>query len=257
MSMIIYLTIIIIIISLLLFENSLAYFFKTYIYENDLEKLLKFENKITLTNFQEIRYKKASKYTILLIFFPLLNFSFYYFFFILILIFQAYKKPYYKLKKIHKENLSLIRYQFPIWLRQIQILLHNNNVLIALKLSSDSAPNIIKNDLLELIENLESDPNNIEVFIDFMSHYKLSEIDRAMKLLYRTYIVDKEESSKQLNRMIISTTKWIRVERKAKQNDSLDIYEWIGIIPLFGVTVVFLVIMASVINNLLVKGVSM
>lgn len=156
---------------------------------------------------------------------------------------------------MYQEDLNFVKYQFPIWLRQIQILLHNNNVINSLILSLPLAPPIIKNDLKELIETLSISPNNFAAFADFMDSFKISEVNRAMKLLYRCYIVDKDESYKQLNRMIASTTKWIRQERMTRQENKLTYFEWIGIIPLMGVTFVFLVIMASLLTNLFREGV--
>lgn len=238
-----------------LFEKSIRNFFVNYVYENDLTKFLNYDNQIDLITFQINRYSKSSKILIALVFLPLLNFNLYLLFLILSLTYFIYKKPYWKHKKQYEKNFALVKYQFPIWLRQIQILLHNNNVINALIYSQDFAPEIIKKDLKQLINELSVSPNDVNAFIEFMDYFKISEINRAMKLLYRCYIVDKDESSKQLNRMIVSTTKWIRQERLERQQDNLSYFEWIGIIPLIGVTIIFLVIMASLITNLFGKGV--
>lgn len=240
-----------------LFEKSIRNFFISYVYENDLVKYLNFDNKIDLETFQVNRYSKSGKNLILLVLLPLFNFNLYLLFFILALTYITYKRPYWKHKKMYEQNLALVRYQFPIWLRQIQILLHNNNVINSLINSQETAPTIIKKDLKLLINVLNESPNDINAFIQFMDYFKISEINRAMKLLYRCYLIDKNESSKQLNRMIASTTKWIRQERLQRQKDNLSYFEWIGIIPLFGVTIIFLVIMANLIINLFGKGVGM
>lgn len=250
-----YLFYIVVIISVLMFEKSLKYLFITYLYEEDLKLYLSYESDLTLEVFQADRYRRAGQILVTLLVSPLINFNIYFMIGVSLLSVYIYKKPYIKLKRDFERNLSLVRYQFPIYLRQIQILLYSNNVLNALIISKELAPTIIIKELEILIDALVSDPNNIQAFINFMSQYKISEIDRAMKLLYRTYIVDKDESSKQLTRMISSTTKWIRYERVARQDGNIKSLEWIGIIPLFGVTIVFLVIMASLITNLFGKGV--
>lgn len=240
---------------LFLFEKTISEFFINYVYEKDLETFLTYKEQIDIEVFQENRYVKSSKILFFIIFFPILKFNIYYLFAIISLTYIVYKQAYWKIKKEYQENLALVRYQFPIWLRQIQILLHNNNVINSLIISKDQAPDIIKKDLDKLVNILKESPNNINAFTDFMDQFKITEINRAMKLLYRCYIVDKEESSKQLNRMIVTTTKWIRQERLERQKDSLSFLEWIGIIPLFGVTIIFLVLMASLITNILGKGV--
>ncbi len=250
--MIIYLYYFLFIGVIVLFEKSVQNFILEYGYESKLDKLI---DKEAIKTFQLNRYKKVARILLLLLLFPLLNFDIRYFSIVILIAIYEYKRPYLKLKKDFDDNLSTLRYQFPIWLRQIQILLYSNNVLNSLRLSLDQAPEIVKQDLNNLIKKLEDNPNDIDAFTDFMSDFSISEIDRAMKLLYRTYIIDQEDTSKQLNRMIISTTKWIKDERVNRQEALLKTYEWIGIIPLFGVTIVFLVIMASLLTNLLGKGV--
>lgn len=239
---------------LFLFEKSISNFFITYVYESDLKLYLSYKEKLDLKAFQERRYISSSKILFFIIFFPILKFNLYYLAFIVGLTYFVYKKPYLEIKREFKQNLALVRYQFPIWLRQIQILLHNNNVINSLILSKDYAPDIIKQDLEMLILQLSESPNNVNVFIGFMDQFNISEINRAMKLLYRCYIVDKNESSKQLNRLIATTTKWIRQERLERQEDKLSFYEWVGIIPLLGVSVVFLIMMASLLANIFGKG---
>lgn len=239
---------------LFLFEKSISHFFTTYVYESDLELYLTYKENQDLSVFQKKRYLSSSKILFFIIFFPILKFNPYFLVFIIALTAYAYKKPYLKIKREYKESLALVRYQFPIWLRQIQILLHNNNVINSLIFSKDFAPDIIKQDLEELIFVLSKSPNDVTAFTAFMDQFNISEINRAMKLLYRCYIVDKNESSKQLNRLIATTTKWIRQERLERQEDKMSFYEWVGIMPLLGVTFIFLIMMASLLANIFGKG---
>ena len=243
-------------LSLFLFEKSISKFFILYVVESDLKKLIIIDEKLNIKDFQQARYNKSAKILFFIVLWPILRFDFYYLILILSLTIFTYKYPYLKLKRSFKKDISLVKYQFPIWLRQIQILLHNNNVINSLIISKPQAPSIIKSELESLIVELEKNPNNVEVFSSFMDKFNISEVNRAMKLLYRCYLVDKKESSKQLNRMIVTTTKWLRRERLSRQEDSLSIYEWIGILPLFGVTIIFLVLLTILITNIFGKGVS-
>ena len=68
-----------------------------------------------------------------------------------------------------------------------------------------------------------------------------------MKLLYRYNTIGKDDAYHQFNRMIQTTTKWLRSEREQHHQDSLAIYEWFAMIPLIGVTILFLAIMCDVI----------
>ena len=91
---------------------------------------------------------------------------------------------------------------------------------------------------------------NITPYLNFLRSYRLSEIERAMKLLYRYNTIGKDDAYHQFNRMIQTTTKWLRSEREQHHQDSLAIYEWFSMIPLIGVTILFLAIMCDVILNM-------
>ena len=54
--------------------------------------------------------------------------------------------------------------------------------------------------------------------------------------------------------MIQTTTKWLRSEREEHHKDAMAIYEWFSMIPLFGVTLLFLAIMCEVVMNMFMNG---
>ncbi len=141
-----------------------------------------------------------------------------------------------------------------IWLRQLQILLQSNTVSQSLRLSLSHAPALIRHDLKKLIDEIDKDALNITPYLNFLSAYRLSEIERAMKLLYRYNTVGKDDAYLQFNRMIQTTTKWLRSEREEHHKDAMTIYEWFSMIPLFGVTLLFLAIMCEVIMNMFTNG---
>lgn len=167
-----------------------------------------------------------------------------------------YKKPLYIIKKKRKEDLKTLRYQFPIWLRQIQILLQTNNVTTSLMKSIETAPNLIKEEIVILVNNIQKDPLTIMPYQNFLGGYRLHEIERSMKLLYRYSIIGKDESYMQFNKMISSTSKWLRTSREERNSTKMMIYQWYGMIPLIGVTIMYMAIMFNLIINLFEKGVS-
>ena len=105
------------------------------------------------------------------------------------------------------------------------------------------------------IHEIDKDALNITPYLNFLKSYRLSEIERAMKLLYRYNTIGKDDAYLQFNRMIQTTTKWLRSEREQHHQDSLAIYEWFSMIPLLGVTLLFLAIMCDVILNMFTNGI--
>lgn len=170
------------------------------------------------------------------------------------LIFVVYRWPYMKLKKKFDESVQRLRYEFPIWLRQLQILLQSNTVAVSMEISIPMAPLMIRARLHQLIEQIRQSPQQISTYTDFLSGYRLMEVSRAMKLLYRYNSVGQADSVKQLNRMITTTGKWLRQQRIQSLNTKSALTQWWGILPLLSVTVVFLVMMMVTITSFMERG---
>ena len=95
---------------------------------------------------------------------------------------------------------------------------------------------------------------NLTPYLHFLKMYHLSEVERAMKLLYRYNTVGKEDAYLQFNRMIQTTTKWLRSERSQRNETRLMAFQWIGMAPLFGVTVLFMAIMFEILMRMFNNG---
>ena len=201
------------------------------------------------------RFRKSKIVLIPLIFWSFFDYSFLYLFVILGLFLFMLKKDELKAKNQITKEKNLLKFQFPIWLRQLQILLQTNTVSQSLQLSYEYAPNLIKKELKQFIQEIENDALNISPYLNFLKFYRLNEIERAMKLLYRYNTVGKDDAYIQFNRMIQTTTKWLRNERTEHHKNSLALYEWISMVPLVGVTVLFIAIMCEVIINMFSNGI--
>ncbi len=166
------------------------------------------------------------------------------------MIFAWYLWPLVQLKSEVKKQSDLIRYQFPIYLRQLQILLQNNTVVKAIELSIPQAPPYLRSELKALHQRLLDEPGRLGSYTAFMSRLELSEIQRAMKWLYRFENTGQKDASRQFNRMIASTSKWLRQERQYAKQKRLMISQWLGMVPLIGVTLVFLSAMMSILMTM-------
>ena len=200
-------------------------------------------------------YKNMFLVSSLLVLWPLTQYSFAYLVMILVCVLGIYFLPIYQAKQEKEKKLRELRYEFPIWLRQIQILLQNNNVQHSLEKSLDTVPTIMKEDLTSLIEVLKRDATNRDVYLEFMKEYEIYEISRAMKLLYRYHMVGASESYHQFHRMLEATGKWLGAERKNRNDGKISLLGWIGVIPMFGCTAMFMVMMVLIIMNMMKGGV--
>ena len=166
------------------------------------------------------------------------------------MILTTYMLPWFKIRSAVKQQTDLIRYQFPIYLRQLQILLQNNTVVKAIELSIPQAPPYLRHELSALYQRLLSEPEKLSSYTDFMRHVDQNEIERAMKWLYRFENTGQKDAGRQFNRMIASTSKWLRQERQYAKQKRLMLSQWLGMVPLIGVTLVFISAMMSVLMTM-------
>lgn len=163
----------------------------------------------------------------------------------------CFTSPFIDIHLVFKHQRQRIQYLFPIWLRQLQVLLQENTVLNAIEISIETAPIMLRVELQNLVTALKEENHNKEVYQAFMNHFKMFEIHRAMKLLYRFQMVGSQDSQYQFDQMIAMTSKWLRKQRFNHQENSLQINQWIGMVPLIGVTLIFMVLMFMVMIQML------
>lgn len=221
--------------------------------ESDLDHLCQMSN-VEMEDFQLSRLKVSLRATLILPFLMFLKVSWSMQLLFIALVVLVYRWPYMKLVKRFNGSIQRLRYEFPIWLRQLQILLQSNTVAVSMEISIPMAPLMIRAQLYPLISKIRQAPQQIETYTDFLSGYRLMEVTRAMKLLYRYNAVGQADSVRQLNRMITTTGKWLRQQRIQDQESQSAMLQWWGILPLLSVTVVFLVMMMVTITSFMERG---
>lgn len=77
-----------------------------------------------------------------------------------------------------------INQAFPGWLMEMALLLQGNNVQVSIEKTVSHAPAVLKNDLEIMVGKLRENPDSINPYLEFLSMFKLSSIQSAMKMLY-------------------------------------------------------------------------
>lgn len=196
--------------------------------------------------FQLKRYRTLMRVRFTWVLLPVLNAPVWMWVVFISMLVGLYKMPYWNIKLKANKRILLVRYQFPIYLRQLQVLLQNNTIVKAIEASLDQVPDVMKRDIEDFHARLLVNPLDLSTYMSCMAQYRLPEIQRAMKWLYRYQSIGYQDAYRQFNRMILSTSKWLRQSRIDSKNQSILIYQWLGLLPLFGVTLVFLAAMMSV-----------
>lgn len=172
----------------------------------------------------------------------------------IILFLIVYKIPYLQLKDSYKKHVQQIKYEFPLWYRQVQALLQTQTVYNALLLSAAFAPKLIKVNLDKLLIALEKDPLNYDLYADFMKTYDLYEIERSMKQLYRFNTMTKIEISNAIKEEANRDEEMISKARRNKMLGQISKYAFLNFIPMLSVSFLFIFMMSLVFKAMMEGG---
>jgi len=126
------------------------------------------------------------------------NMSYVYFLVVLVAAFAFFKFDYIKLQNYYKKHLNDIDTMLPYYLKGLEILIQHYTVPVAIGKSLDDAPDIFKEGLRELINQINAGDDSIEPYMEFARKYPVRDSMRMMRLLYRLSLGRQERKQEQL-----------------------------------------------------------
>lgn len=112
--------------------------------------------------------------------------------------FLMFKLDYLNIKKYYKAHLHEIDAMLPHYLKSLEILIQHYTVPVAIGKSIDDAPEIFKNGLQDLINEINAGNDSIEPYMNFAKEYPVRDSMRMMRLLYRLSLGRQEHKQEQL-----------------------------------------------------------
>ena len=133
-----------------------------------------------------------------------------------------------KKKTIERELLK----EFPMWMRDVAILLNNMVVVRAVRQSLRTASPILKPFIRDFLKEEEKDPVSIRPYINFLGGYNVSELSTAVKTLYSIRILSAEDSQRQVNDLIQRNQELLANSEKLRHQDSIGSVTMISMLPM-------------------------
>lgn len=118
--------------------------------------------------------------------------------------FLTFKADYFKLKKFYKANMHQIDLMLPYFLKSLEILIQHYTVPVALSKSINTAPEIFKSGIRDLVAKIKAGDSSVDPYMDFAHEYPVRDSMRMMRLLYRLGLGSQENKQEQL--MMFSRT---------------------------------------------------
>ena len=136
--------------------------------------------------------------------------------------FVVFKLPYQKLKGYYKANLHRINQMLPYYLKSLEILVQHYTVPVALNRSVETAPEIFRSGLREMIAKIEAGDSSVDPSMDFAKEYPVRDSMRMMRLLYRLGLGSQENKQEQLMMFARSVSQLQNKAREQKYKERLE-----------------------------------
>ena len=136
--------------------------------------------------------------------------------------FVVFKLPYQKLKGYYKANLHRINQMLPYYLKSLEILVQHYTVPVALNRSVETAPEIFRSGLREMIAKIEAGDSSVDPYMDFEKEYPVRDSMRMMRLLYRLGLGSQENKQEQLMMFARSVSQLQNKAREQKYKERLE-----------------------------------
>ena len=136
--------------------------------------------------------------------------------------FLIFKIDYLNIKSYYKRHIFQIDSMLPHYLKGIEILIQHYTVPVAIGKSVLDAPDIFKDGLQEMINEINSGNDSIEPYMNFARKYPVRDSMRMMRLLYRLRLGSQERKQEQMLMFSITISSLQQKARETKYKARLD-----------------------------------
>lgn len=150
------------------------------------------------------------------------NMSYVYVLVCLIAGFAFFKVDYINLRNYYKRHLNDIDTMLPYYLKGLEILIQHYTVPVAIGKSMEDAPEIFKDGLKELVNEINAGNDTIEPYMEFARKYPVRDSMRMMRLLYRLSLGRQERKQEQLLTFSKTISNLQQKARETKYKNRLD-----------------------------------
>lgn len=136
--------------------------------------------------------------------------------------FIIFKLDYYNYKSYYKKHIFYIDSMLPHYLKSIEILIQHYTVPVAIGKSMLDAPDIFRDGLQEMINEINSGNDTIDPYMNFAKKYPVRDSMRMMRLLYRLSLGSQDRKQEQMLMFSRSISSLQQKARETKYKNRLE-----------------------------------
>ena len=141
---------------------------------------------------------------------------------IFVVSYLMFKSDYNKVKNFYKVHLHDINLKLPYYLKSLEILIQHYTVPVAITRSLETAPEMFKPGLRDLIASIDAGDSTIEPYMAFARRYPVRDSMRMMRLLYRLGLGSQERKQEQLLAFSKTISNLQNKSRETKYKERLE-----------------------------------
>jgi len=144
-----------------------------------------------------------------------------------------YKLAYFYLLFKETSRISELNRQLPYCIKTISYLCYLYPVTPAIQKAKDYVPTIFRNDIKELLEDIDEDPISFKPYQKWIDKYdgRLHNMDLYLRTLYRMGASTAKEQDKLLANLNSSISNHVQRVRKQKNDAINNRISWLGMVP--------------------------
>ena len=164
----------------------------------DFYAIAKYGGDVDIRSLFNKRIKNTGFVLIVAVLFLLFNFTWINLIIGALVVGFVFKSDYSSLKGYYKKHLQQIDQLLPYYLKSIEILAQHYTIPVAISKSINTAPEVFKSGLRNMIAKIDSGDSSIDPYMQFAQEFPVRDSMRMMRLLYRLSIGAQENKQEQL-----------------------------------------------------------
>ena len=134
----------------------------------------------------------------------------------------VFKLDYFDIKSFYKRHVFKIDSMLPHYLKSIEILIQHYTVPVAIGKSMADAPDIFKDGLQDMINEINAGDDSINPYMNFAKKYPVRDSMRMMRLLYRLSLGSQDRKQEQMLMFSRTISNLQQKARETKYKNRLD-----------------------------------
>jgi hypothetical protein len=204
------------------FEENFQYLIKLKEPDYDFLVRAKYGDEVIPDVLFQKRIRNAVIVMAVALIFFITNLTYIHFILAIVVGIAMFKLDHFQLKGYYKRHLALIDSYLPYYLKGLEILIQHYTVPVAIGRSINDAPEIFREGLQEIVDEINTGNQTIDPYMNFAKKYPVRDSMRMMRLLYRLSLGRQERKQEQLLTFSRSISSLTQKARETKYKNRLE-----------------------------------